>query len=100
MNGIILQWLQSEPISDVRSLDAAWQSNAILLSVAILLSGLFLLLCMLLRRRRRRAVPAKQPCMADGSITQELPVEAVQANLQTLHVLMDIVYCESEETIL
>lgn len=95
MNGTILQWLQSEPTSDV------WNQDAILLSAAILLSCLLLLLviCILGRRRKRRAALAKQSRMADGSKTQELPVAAVQESIQGLNTLTDIVYCESEEII-
>lgn len=93
MNGIILQWLQSEPMGE------AWSRAVTLLPAAILLCGLLLAACIWGKRRKCRGASARQPYTDDGSITQELPVAAVAASAQDLNTLTDILYCESEEII-
>lgn len=73
---------------------------ALMILAAVLLAiCLVLLLVCLFKRRRRHRTALTFP----GDITQELPVAEVQAALQTalepMKILIDIVYCESEEII-
>ena len=122
MSGITLQWLRSELMIDgtrregiLRAADAAPSledlmtdaaiSETVILAVMIL-AAILLVICLVLllvrllgSRRKHKAAPAGQVPMDAGSITQELPVAAVQAALCPLKILTDIVYCESEEII-
>lgn len=69
-------------------------------AVTILVFCLFFLLVGMIRMRRKRKGALKMPSsMADSSITQELPVAAVQASLRSLRTLEEIVFCESREII-
>lgn len=111
MNGITLQWLQSEPICEVMKYDGKPEEIKHMLPEAavewqMLLAAAILTLCLLLLLvwvagvwRKRRGALRMPPTEADDFITQELPVAAVQASLQALRTLEEIVYCESEEII-
>lgn len=109
MSGITLQWLQSEPMSDVMKYDIkSWwleismsqtvRWGAVVLAVISVLCLVMLLICVR-KKRKCRTVLEEQPNTADCSITQELPVTAIQTDRRSLNILTDIVYCESEEII-
>lgn len=108
MNGIILQWLRSEPMCEAAKQQGnGWRlclpKSALigLVLVAVILLGLclILLLLALAKWRRRRRTVLSRSGEAGDSITQELPVEAVRAAAADLRILTEIVYCESEEVI-
>ncbi len=103
MNEITLQWLPSELMSDTMKyggkpggiehmLPVAEVEWWLILSVAILMFCFILLLAWVIRICQKRRAD-------EDSITEELPVAAVQASLQALHTLDEIVYCESKEII-
>ncbi|MFG6358707.1 MAG: hypothetical protein K1W26_18090 [Acetatifactor sp.] len=74
-------------------------SWSVWLAAVLLGVGLFLLLSLLAKKRRGRRAAVPTPDRAGNFVTQELPVEAVRAAVQDLHILAEIVYCESEEVI-
>ena len=102
MNGITLQWLRSEPMSDVMGRDRFSTAEAalvwLLLSAAVLLVLCLILLIVRIVRKRKR-YGAEPLVMGEDSVTRELPVAEIQAAVQTLHILADILYCESREII-
>lgn len=123
MNGIILLWLQSEPMREaVEREGKAWWPVSVgvwpgLPAVAGLGICLLLLFFIIVKksdknRRNRETAFSPLPDRTDGSVTQELPVEAVRAAVwelpveavqaagQELYILTEIVYCESKEVIL
>lgn len=109
MNGIILQWLRSEPIREAaKQQGKGWQpclpesvlSGPVLAAVVLLGLCLILLSLALVKWRCRRRIVPSQFDDAGDSITHELPVEAVREAVADLRILTEIVYCESEEVIL
>lgn len=85
MNGIILQWLQSEPTC-----------KDILLSAALLEVCLIVWLIQRITVRRRKT-SAEQPDETEAFTPRELSAD--EASPDGLRVLAEIVYCESREVI-
>ena len=112
MSRITLQWLQSEPMSDIMKYGGelwaqgiaksqttlVWVIAALTVTLAFCL--VWLLISVIRKKRKHRDTLRVQSPMADFVTTQELPVAAVLATGQFLHTLEDIFYCESKEIII
>lgn len=116
MNGITLQWLQSEPMSEIVQYSAKfWRTAgaapngalgrgiAALIGIAALAVLLAVCLVWLLAhamgKRRKCKMQKVRSLMTGCPITRELSGEMPPVGEGGLYVLTDIVYCGSEEII-